>query len=120
MRSTFLWWKVSTTDILSQLQRAASDTFAICVVSTAGNVHAVGDFRQQFLMPSISKPFVYGMALEDRGEEYVRRRVGVEPTGNSFNSMIEHEQVCAGCFNPMVNVGAVSTTSCIKDMRVPL
>jgi glutaminase A len=65
-------------------------------------------------MQSISKPFVYGMALEDRGEEYVRRRVGVEPTGNSFNSMIEHEQVCAGRFNPMVNVGAVSTTSCIK------
>lgn len=104
----------ATTDILSQLQRAAPDTFAICAVSTAGDVHAVGDFNKQFLMQSISKPFVYGMALEDRGEEYIRRRVGVEPTGNSFNSMIEHEQVCAGRFNPMVNVGAVSTTSCIK------
>ena len=108
----------ATTDILSQLQRAAPETFAICAVSTRGDVHAVGDFSKQFLMQSISKPFVYGMALEDRGEEFIRRRVGVEPTGNSFNSMIEHEQVCAGRFNPMVNVGAVSTTSFIKGDRL--
>lgn len=104
----------SAAGALSQPQGAALDTFAICAVSTRGDMHAVGDSNERFLLQSISKPFVYGMALEDRGEEYIRRKVGVEPTGDSFNSMIKHEQVSAGRFNPMVNVGAVSTTSFIK------
>jgi glutaminase len=54
------------------------------------------------------------MALEDWGEEHIRRIIGAEPTGDAFNSLIAHEQVCKGRFNLMVNVGAATTTSLIK------
>ncbi len=103
-----------TSDILPQLQAADPDDFAICAVTVDGTVHTAGDFDKAFTMQSISKPFVYGMALEDHGEAYVRARVGVEPTGNAFNSILQHHEVSEGRFNPMINAGAVTTTSLIK------
>jgi glutaminase len=54
------------------------------------------------------------MALEDWGEEHVRRIIGVEPTGDAFNSLIGHDQVCEGRFNPMVNAGGIAVSSLIK------
>jgi glutaminase len=106
--------KGQTTDILAHLKEADPDTFAISAVSVNGDVHSVGDFAKEIPIQSISKPFVYGMALEDWGEEHIRRIIGVEPTGEAFNSLIAHDQVCEGRFNPMVNAGAVTTTSLIK------
>lgn len=103
-----------TTDILAHLKEADPNTLAISAVTINGDVHSVGDFSKEIPIQSISKPFVYGMALEDWGEEHVRRIIGVEPTGDAFNSLIGHDQVCEGRFNPMVNVGAVTTTSLIK------
>jgi glutaminase len=103
-----------TTDILAHLKDADPNTFAISAVSIGGEVHSVGDFSKEIPIQSISKPFVYGMALKDWGEEHVRRIIGVEPTGDAFNSLIQHDQVCRGRFNPMVNAGAVTTTSLIK------
>lgn len=103
-----------TCDILPQLQAADPNDFALCAVTIDGGVHTAGDYQKLFTTQSISKPCVYGMALEDHGEAYVRERVGVEPTGDAFNSLIQHEQVSEGRFNPMVNVGAVTTTSLVK------
>jgi glutaminase len=103
-----------TTNILTHLKEADPHTFALSAVSIDGNVHSVGDYSKEIPIQSISKPFVYGTALEDWGEEHVRRIIGVEPTGDAFNSLIAHEEVCEGRFNPMVNVGAVTTTSLIK------
>jgi glutaminase len=59
--------KGRTTDILPQLQAADPNTFAISAVSVEGNVCCVGDFEKPFSIQSISKPFVYGLALEDHG-----------------------------------------------------
>jgi glutaminase len=61
---------------------------------------------------------VYGTALEDWGEDHVRRIIGIEPTGDAFNSLIKHDELCEGRFNPMVNVGAVTTTSLIKGVSL--
>ena len=60
---------------------------AICLATTDGHVYEVGDSGQPFTIQSISKPFVYGLALEDRGREAVLRRIGVEPTGDAFNAI---------------------------------
>ncbi|NNK01460.1 MAG: glutaminase A [Desulfatitalea sp.] len=100
--------------ILPQLAAADPDDFAVCAVMVSGRAHTAGECEKNFTLQSISKPFVYGMALQDHGEAFVRERVGVEPTGDAFNSMIQHDQVSEGRFNPMVNVGAVTTTSLIK------
>jgi glutaminase len=69
-------------------------------------------------MQSISKPFVYGLALEDHGLEHVLSKVGVEPTGEAFNSIILDE-VSNRPFNPMVNAGAIATAYLIEGKDFP-
>ncbi len=90
------------------------DRFGICTVSVDGRVQAVGDWQYPFLLQSISKVFVYGLALEDHGRDYVRRRVDVEPSGGPFDAIIELEHKSKRPFNPMVNTGGIATTSLIK------
>ena len=62
------------------------DRFAICVATTDGEIHHAGDHDVPFALQSLSKVFVYGVALADRGRERVLERVGVEPRGDAFNS----------------------------------
>ena len=89
--------------------------FSICVITVDGQVYEVGDYNHLFTIQSISKVFVYGMALEDHGRDYVLTKVGVEPTGEAFNAIILDEQ-SKRPYNPMVNAGAIATTSLIKGL----
>ncbi|MBF2065544.1 MAG: glutaminase A [Calothrix sp. C42_A2020_038] len=98
---------------IPELAKVNSDLFSICIVTVNGDVYQVGDFEHLFTIQSISKVFVYGLALEDHGRDYVLTRVGVEPTGDAFNSIILDEQ-SKRPYNPMVNAGAIATTSLIK------
>ncbi len=102
------------TDVPAHLRKADPDDFALTAVSVSGDTYSAGDYLKEITIQSISKPFVYGLVLEQWGEEHVRRIIGVEPTGDAFNSLIRHEEVIEGRFNPMVNVGAVTTTSMVK------
>lgn len=97
---------------IPELARANPDAFAICVVTADGQIYEVGDFEQRFTIQSISKPFVYGMALQDHGREAVCAKVGVEPTGDSFNSIIKLDATNRP-HNPCVNAGAIATTSLV-------
>ncbi len=56
-------------DYIPELATANGDWFGICVATTEGNVYEVGESRQEFTIQSISKPFVYGLALEDNGRK---------------------------------------------------
>jgi glutaminase len=96
---------------IPELGRADPDAFGISVVTSDGHVFEVGDSRDLFTIQSISKPFVFGMALEERGREEVMRHVGVEPSGNAFNSVAVDDTNRP--FNPMVNAGAIVTTGLI-------
>src|SRR6266566_592532 len=72
---------------IPELAKADPEWFGICLVTTNGAVYETGDSRQAFTIQSISKPFVYGLALEDNGRLPVLQKVGVEPTGDAFNSI---------------------------------
>ena len=98
---------------IPQLGEADPDWFAICIVTVGGYAYEVGDVDQQVTIQSISKPFAYGLALEDHGVETVSEHVGVEPTGDPFNS-ITVDEVSNRPFNPMVNAGAIVTTSLVR------
>ncbi|MGE0367324.1 MAG: glutaminase A [Candidatus Dadabacteria bacterium] len=98
---------------IPELSKADPDWFGISVATTDGRVYEVGDTRLPFTIQSISKPFVYGIALEDRGIDAVLRKIGVEPTGDAFNSISLAPG--SGCpFNPMINAGAIATTSLVR------
>jgi glutaminase len=85
--------------------------FGICAAGTSGSVHAAGDARYEFAVMSVAKPFVFALVCQALGPEEVRRRVGVNATGLAFNSLAAVERGDGGRTNPMVNAGAIATTS---------
>jgi glutaminase len=97
---------------IPELGRADPSWFGICVVTADGHVYEVGDSAVEFTIQSISKPFVFGMALEDQGRDAVLERVGVEPSGDAFNSIAVDDR--SRPFNPMVNAGAIVATGLIE------
>jgi glutaminase len=97
---------------IPELGKADPDWFAICLATTDGQVYEVGESRQTFTIQSISKPITYGLALEDQGYDAVLAKVGVEPSGDAFNSIsLDPETGCP--LNPMINAGAIATTSLV-------
>ena len=103
--------KVAT--YIPELAKANPSWFGIALVTTGGSVYETGDSRQEFTIQSISKPFVYGLALEDHGRSSVLERVGVEPTGDAFNS-ISLDPGTGRPRNPMINAGAIATAGLIQ------
>jgi glutaminase len=97
---------------IPELTKADPEWFGICLVTLDGVAYAVGDADQRFTIQSISKPFVYATALADRGREFVAGKVGVEPSGDAFNSISLDPQTGAP-LNPMINAGAIATTSLV-------
>lgn len=97
---------------IPELTRANPDWFGIALVTVDGHVYEVGDSLQTFTIQSVSKAITYGLALEDRGLEAVLAKVGVEPSGEAFNSISLEES--GRPFNPMINAGAIATTGLIE------
>ncbi|HEX3359015.1 MAG TPA: glutaminase A [Tepidisphaeraceae bacterium] len=100
-------------DYIPELARANPDLFGISVVTTDGKTFNAGDTAQTFTIQSISKPFVYGLALEKHGRDFVNTKVGVEPTGDAFNSLIRLDEKSKRPHNPMINAGAIATAGLI-------
>jgi len=97
---------------IPELAKSSPNSFGIALVTANGTAYEAGDSRLPFTIQSISKPFVYGLALEEHGRQHVLSKVGVEPTGDAFNS-ISLEPGTGRPRNPMINAGAIATTSLI-------
>lgn len=99
---------------IPELGRADPSAFGIAIVTADGHLFEVGDSRLEFTIQSISKPFVFGLALGQHGREKVMERVGVEPSGNAFNAI--SVDAANRPFNPMVNAGAIVTTGLLDGV----
>jgi glutaminase len=95
------------------LAQAASDLFGLCLVGTSGTVYEAGDADHEFSLMSVSKPFVFALVCEAVGPGRARRELGVNGTGLPFNSLAAIERSADGRTNPMVNAGAIATTSLV-------
>src|SRR3954464_10071987 len=91
----------------------AAETFGVALASMDGETFGAGDAEMPFPLQSLSKVFVYGLALEDHGREAVHRHVGVEPSGDAFHT-ISFDERRHMPHNPMVNAGALATTDLVK------
>jgi glutaminase len=99
-------------DYIPELANVDPDAFAISVATSDGQRVGVGDGGQSFTIQSISKLVMYGLALETHGREQVMKRVGVAPTGDSFNAIVLDETDNRAP-NPMVNAGALAVTDLV-------
>ena len=96
---------------IPSLAAADPNKFGIAVASLAGKIYQVGDSKFEHTIQSVSKPFVYALALEDLGLKEVLSRVAAEPSGEAFNAISLQEDGRPP--NPMVNAGAIVTTSLV-------
>jgi glutaminase len=99
---------------IPELADADPDLFGICLVTVDGAVYEAGDTRHPFTIQSMSKPLTYGLALELAGAHEVRRRVGVEPSGDPFNE-ISLSRSTGTPVNPMINAGAITCAGLVLD-----
>lgn len=95
------------------LARMPGERFGISVVATTGEVYSVGDAEVPFTLMSVSKPFLFALMCNLHGPAVLREKVGVNPTGLPFNSLEAIERGDHGTTNPMVNAGAIATTSLV-------
>ena len=95
------------------LARVPRDLFGICVVDTGGNVYSVGETEHEFSIMSVSKPFIFALICQEIGHEEARAKLGANATGFAFNSVAGIERMPDGRTNPMVNAGAIATTSLV-------
>lgn len=103
---------------IPELGKADPADFAISLATVQGEVFSVGDAQREFTIQSICKPMAFIMALEKHGREKTLRHVGVEPSGDPFNSIeLDPKNGPPRPFNPMVNAGAISVASLIKGYR---
>lgn len=90
------------------------DSFAITAVTTKGEVFSLGDHSLEFTIQSISKAFSFAMVLEQHGDIFIESKVGMEPTGEDYDSIIKLDDKNRP-FNPMVNSGAIVTSGLINE-----
>ena len=99
---------------IPELARADPEAFGIVIATVDGVVYEVGDTRTPFTIQSVAKPLTYAAILELHGEAAVRRRIGLEPTGDAFNA-ISLAPTTGLPFNPMVNAGAITAIGMVPQ-----
>jgi glutaminase len=98
-------------DYIPALARASADLFGIAVVGVRGRAAGVGDSEHPFTIQSVAKPFQFALVCEALGHSELRERIGVNATGLRFDSVMAVEIAADGRTNPLVNAGAIATTS---------
>ncbi len=101
-------------DYIPALAKVPSNYFGIALVTPQGKVSTVGDIAPAFSIQSISKVFTMALVFQESSEQFVENDVGVDATGQVFNSIVAIEQHKGKEMNPFVNPGAIATTGLVK------
>jgi glutaminase len=91
---------------IPELARVNPNKFGISLQFINGETYQVGDYNESFSIQSIAKVFAFSLAISLVGKE-IFKRVGVEPSGNAFNSLVQLEYEKGFPRNPFINAGAI-------------
>lgn len=112
--------KGNVANYIPELNKAKKNDLGICIINTDGKIFYEGQYEKKFTIQSISKILVLMLAIIDNGENYVFSKVGMEPSGDPFNSIKKLEtSTQKKPYNPLINAGAIAVTSMIygKDKK---
>jgi glutaminase len=101
-------------DYIPALAKVPSTYFGVAVVTPRGKAYTAGDIQPEFSIQSISKVFTMALVFQQSGEQTVEDAVGVDATGQVFNSIVAVEKDRGKEMNPLVNPGAIATTGTVK------
>lgn len=101
-------------DYIPALAKVPSHYFGIALIGADGKLHEAGDSQQLFSMQSISKPYTMALVMQQSGSKLIEDTVGVDATGQVFNSIAAIEQYRGKEMNPLVNPGAIATVGNVK------
>ncbi|MFS4582625.1 glutaminase [Phaeobacter sp. C3_T13_0] len=116
MHDSHDWGKVAS--YIPELGQVRPDQFAISVATADGDMFSAGNASTRFSAQSITKVFTLAIALGRAGDQ-LWRRVGREPSGTAFNSIVQLEHERGRPRNPFVNAGAIVTTDVVLAGREP-
>jgi glutaminase len=100
-------------DYIPALAKVDSNIYGIALVTVDGKVYTTGDVKSEVSIQSISKVFTMARVVEDQGPMAIENNMGVDATGQAFNSIVAVEQYKGAEMNPLVNPGAITATSMI-------
>ena len=102
-------------DYIPELAKVPSELFGVAIVTAQGDVYTAGDVDYAFTIQSVSKPFTAALVMQQQGgAEVVADKIGVEPTGLPFNSILATQLLKPVSVNPLVNSGAIASVSLVK------
>ena len=107
-------------DYIPALAKVDPNLFGLALVTTDGRVFTKGDIKSEVSIQSISKVFTLALVLDQSGSKVIEDNVGVDATGQPFNSIVAIEQHKGLEQNPLVNPGAITTTSLVKGTSRPV
>jgi glutaminase len=101
-------------DYIPALAKVDPKIYGIVVVTVDGKVYSVGDIKSEVSIQSISKVFTMAKVIEEQGTDAIAKNMGVDATGQVFNSIVAVEQFRGAEMNAMVNPGAIAATSMVS------
>ncbi len=101
-------------DYIPALAKVDPKIFGIVLVTVDGKVYSVGDITSEVSIQSISKVFTMARVIQDSGPDAILNNMGVDATGQVFNSIVAVEQYRGSEMNAMVNPGAITSTSMVS------
>src|SRR5262249_38318957 len=101
-------------DYIKELATVDPNIFGIVLVTTDGTVYTKGDIDSRVSIQSVSKVFTMAKVIEEEGPKAVEDKIGVDATGLPFNSIVAVEEHKGKEINPLVNPGAIASSSLIS------
>lgn len=101
-------------DYIPALAKVDSNIYGIALVTPEGDIYTAGDIKSEVSIQSISKVFTMALVMDEKGTGSIFDNMGVDATGQVFNSIVAVEQYKGAQMNPLVNAGAITATSMVS------